>query len=231
MVRKGADPSQSYVAKLLHKGPDAVLKKVAEEAGEVLLAAKDGQTQQIIYEVADLWFHTLVTLAQYNLTSDDILKELARHELPAKKIYEDDEFIAFHDIRPAAPIHILIIPRQHIEKLSDCTTEQTQMLGRMQLLAVQLMQELGCTNGFRTVINCGPDGGQEVYHLHLHAMGGPRPWATIPAVLILLFGGKRLRNLGSDLGESIKGFKKGIADASSDDKTKVIEAEKDKIQS
>ena len=76
--RKGADPESSYVAKLYGKGLDAILKKIGEEATETVMAAKDGQKQQIVYETADLWFHTLVLLAQQGLGPDDVLQELAR---------------------------------------------------------------------------------------------------------------------------------------------------------
>jgi phosphoribosyl-ATP pyrophosphohydrolase len=79
-ARKGAAADSSYVAKLYAKGDDAILKKVIEEAGEVLLAAKDGDNAHLVYEVADLWFHTLVLLAHKGLNSDDILNELARRE-------------------------------------------------------------------------------------------------------------------------------------------------------
>lgn len=78
--RKTADPQSSYVAKLYTKGMDAILKKVGEEATETILAAKDGDPQKIIYETADLWFHTLVMLAHAGLHPDDILNELARRE-------------------------------------------------------------------------------------------------------------------------------------------------------
>lgn len=79
-ARKGAAADSSYVAKLYSKGDDAILKKVIEEAGEVLLAAKDGDREHLVYEVADLWFHTLVLLAHKGLRADDILNELARRE-------------------------------------------------------------------------------------------------------------------------------------------------------
>lgn len=78
--RQGGDPAASYVAKLLSKGPDAILKKVGEEATEVVLAAKDADRQKIVYETADLWFHTLVMLAHYDLRPQDVLDELARRE-------------------------------------------------------------------------------------------------------------------------------------------------------
>jgi histidine triad (HIT) family protein len=102
--------------------------------------------------------------------------KIAAGQIPARKAYEDDAVLAFHDIHPWAPVHILLIPKQHIATLADVGPEHQEMLGRMMVLAPRLMRELGVTNGFRTVINTGSDGGQEVYHLHMHAMGGPRPW-------------------------------------------------------
>lgn len=80
LPQNGGDPSSSYVAKLLHKGPDAFLKKIGEEAAEVIMACKDGERDKIIYEVADLWFHSIVALAYYNVDSRDIASELARRE-------------------------------------------------------------------------------------------------------------------------------------------------------
>lgn len=78
--RRGGDPDQSYVARLLHKGEDAILKKIGEEATETVMAAKDGVPAKIVAETADLWFHTIVMLAHYNLTPADVLAELARRE-------------------------------------------------------------------------------------------------------------------------------------------------------
>lgn len=79
-ARKTASPDSSYVAKLMFKGEDAILKKVGEEATEVILASKEGDAQHLVYEVADLWFHTLVLLAKHNLSAQDVLNELARRE-------------------------------------------------------------------------------------------------------------------------------------------------------
>jgi histidine triad (HIT) family protein len=98
-------------------------------------------------------------------------------KIPSKKVHEDDDLLAFHDIHPWAPVHVLIIPKQHVAMLSDVQPDHQPWLGKMLLLAPKLMKDLGVTNGFRTVINTGVDGGQEVYHLHMHAYGGPRPWA------------------------------------------------------
>ena len=101
-------------------------------------------------------------------------------QIPSKKIYEDDELFAFHDIRPAAPIHILIVPKRHFANLMVADSKDEALLGRMMTLAPRLALEQGCrpgdTGGFRVVINNGADGGQEVYHIHMHIMGGPRPW-------------------------------------------------------
>lgn len=78
--RRGGDPDKSYVARLFHKGTDAILKKVGEEATEVVIAAKDGQSDKIVYEMADLWFHSMVALAHFGLTPQDVLCELMRRE-------------------------------------------------------------------------------------------------------------------------------------------------------
>jgi len=98
-------------------------------------------------------------------------------QIPSKKVFEDEQVLVFHDINPWAPVHILLIPKVHIPTLMEVTAEHAPLLGHMSTLAPRLMRELGVENGFRTVINTGKDGGQEVYHLHMHAFGGPRPWA------------------------------------------------------
>jgi histidine triad (HIT) family protein len=103
--------------------------------------------------------------------------KIAAGQIPAKKVHEDDEIVAFHDIHPWAPVHILIVPKAHIVSMADVGDEHAALLGRMMTLSARLMRELGVTGGFRHVINTGRDGGQEVMHLHMHVMGGPRPWA------------------------------------------------------
>lgn len=92
-------------------------------------------------------------------------------DIPSSKIYEDDELIAFNDIRPIAPVHFLIVPKQHIESLSDCDAGEQALLGKMLLMAPELARQQGL-NGFRTMINTGREGGQEVFHLHVHVFGG-----------------------------------------------------------
>jgi histidine triad (HIT) family protein len=105
-----------------------------------------------------------------------IFCKIAAGQIPSQKVYEDDALLAFKDIHPAAPVHLLIIPKAHIVSLDEVDASHEALLGRMLTLAPRLAREQGASNGFRTVINTGPDGGQEVHHLHLHAMGGPRPW-------------------------------------------------------
>ena len=107
---------------------------------------------------------------------DCIFCKIVAGQIPAKKVYEDDELLAFHDINPWAPVHVLVIPKAHIASLAETGPQDSAMLGRLLATAPRLMRELGVSNGFRTLINTGEDGLQEVMHLHLHAIGGPRPW-------------------------------------------------------
>lgn len=98
---------------------------------------------------------------------------IARGELPCNKVYEDDRLLAFHDIRPLAPVHVLIIPKQHVASLAECDASHAALLGEMLVLVPRLAREQGIGEGFRTIINTGRMGGQEVYHLHVHILGGP----------------------------------------------------------
>ena len=106
-----------------------------------------------------------------------IFCKIVAGQIPAKKVHEDDELLAFHDIHPWAPVHVLIIPKRHIVSMADVTDADAGLLNRMMALSPKLMRELGVVNGYRHVINTGADGRQEVMHLHLHVMGGSRPWA------------------------------------------------------
>jgi histidine triad (HIT) family protein len=109
---------------------------------------------------------------------DCIFCKIVAGHIPSRKVYEDDELLAFHDIAPWAPVHFLIIPKTHVASLYDTSLDAHQaLLGRMLALAPVLARKQGAVNGFRTMVNTGVDGGQEVAHLHLHVMGGPRPWA------------------------------------------------------
>lgn len=107
---------------------------------------------------------------------DCIFCKIIAGDLPSRKVYEDDKVIALHDIRPAAPVHLLVLPKLHISNLIDCSAEHAQLLAHIALLAPKLAQSAGATNGFRFVINNGADARQEVYHLHAHLLGGAHPW-------------------------------------------------------
>ncbi|NNM70690.1 MAG: histidine triad nucleotide-binding protein [Gallionella sp.] len=104
--------------------------------------------------------------------SDCLFCQIARGEIPCRKVYEDDEVLAFHDIHPAAPVHFMLIPKLHLDSLMQADETHAALLGRMMVLAPRLAREQGLTNGFRTVINTGKGGGQEVFHLHIHIIGG-----------------------------------------------------------
>jgi histidine triad (HIT) family protein len=104
-----------------------------------------------------------------------IFCRIARGEIPSKKAYEDDDVVAFHDVRPQAPVHLLVIPREHVPTLYDAGMAQQRALAKMLALAGELARKEGATDGFRTIINTGRVGHQEVYHLHMHILGGPDP--------------------------------------------------------
>jgi histidine triad (HIT) family protein len=112
--------------------------------------------------------------------TDCIFCRIAQGEIPSTKVYEDGDILAFKDIHPQAPVHFLVIPKRHITSLAEVTPADADLLGRMLTLVPKLAQELGLTDGFRTIINTGKVGGQEVYHLHLHVVGGDTP---LPAML------------------------------------------------
>lgn len=101
-----------------------------------------------------------------------IFCKIARGEIPSKKVYEDDELFAFHDIHPVAPVHFMLVPKLHVASLLETDDSHTALLGRMLVLAPRLAKQQGLDNGFRTVINTGKGGGQEVFHLHIHVIGG-----------------------------------------------------------
>ena len=109
-----------------------------------------------------------------------IFCKIVAGEIPSKKVYEDDELFAFHDINPWAPVHFLIVPKAHIVSMAHVGPEHEALLGRIMALSPRLALEQGCEpypdGGFRIVVNTGAQGGQEVHHLHVHVMGGPRPW-------------------------------------------------------
>jgi histidine triad (HIT) family protein len=108
--------------------------------------------------------------------ADCIFCRIVVGEIPCSKVYEDEDVLAFRDIHPQAPLHVLIIPKKHIATLSDVVPEDQPVLGKMLALAPKIAAENGSPEGFRSIINTGRLGGQEVYHLHIHVLGGqPMP--------------------------------------------------------
>ena len=106
--------------------------------------------------------------------------KIVAKQIPSRMVFEDDEFYAFHDIHPWAPVHFLIIPKRHIPSMTQVGSNDVPLMGRMMALIPQLALQEGCNpypqGGFRLLTNTGAEGGQEVQHLHFHVMGGPRPW-------------------------------------------------------
>jgi histidine triad (HIT) family protein len=97
---------------------------------------------------------------------------IIRGEIPAKKVYEDDDTFAFEDIQPQGPTHVLIVPKKHLRGLKEAQPDDAELLGHCQLVAAQIARERGIEDGYRTILNVGPKAGQTVFHLHLHLIGG-----------------------------------------------------------
>jgi len=107
--------------------------------------------------------------------SDTIFSKIIRREIPADIVYEDDEVVAFRDVNPQAPVHVLFIPRQPMPTLNDATPDDAVLLGKLLLAAAAYAKSEGLAEqGYRTVINCNEDGGQTVFHLHVHLLAGRR---------------------------------------------------------
>jgi len=106
--------------------------------------------------------------------------KIVAKQIPSRTVFEDDEFYAFHDIHPWAPVHFLIVPKRHIISMAHVGPDDVGLMGRMMALVPRLALQEGCNpypqGGFRLLTNTGAEGGQEVQHLHFHVMGGPRPW-------------------------------------------------------
>jgi histidine triad (HIT) family protein len=103
-----------------------------------------------------------------------VFKRIIDGELPAKIVYEDDRCLAFQDVNPQAPTHVLVIPRKEIPSLADATEEDRDLLGHLLLVADKVAKQEGLAGGYRTVINAGENAGQTVPHLHVHVLGGRR---------------------------------------------------------
>lgn len=106
------------------------------------------------------------------MAAKTIFQKIIDREIPAEIVYEDDRCLAFRDINPQAPTHVLVIPRQPIDSLAETGPDDAPLLGHLLAATVRLAADLGLAEGYRVVINCGPDGGQSVDHLHLHLLGG-----------------------------------------------------------
>lgn len=106
---------------------------------------------------------------------DCLFCKIVKGEISSNKVYEDEEILAFKDINPAAPIHILVIPKKHIESLADMEKEDEKVVGRIYGVINQIAEEQGVKqNGYRVIVNCGKDAGQEVMHLHFHLLAGTK---------------------------------------------------------
>ena len=103
---------------------------------------------------------------------DCLFCKIIEGKIPAKKVYEDDRVFVFEDINPQAPTHVLLIPKKHIEGLNKADADDADILGYLHLVAAKLGRERGIEDGYRTVLNVGPNSGQSVFHLHLHLIGG-----------------------------------------------------------
>jgi len=105
--------------------------------------------------------------------SECVFCKIAVGEIPAKKVYEDEQVLAFHDLNPQAPLHLLVIPKKHIPSIMETTAEDAALLGHLLFKAQKIAQDNGCAEkGARFVINCKSDGGQTVDHIHCHVLGG-----------------------------------------------------------
>ena len=106
---------------------------------------------------------------------DCLFCKIIKGEIPSEKVYEDEEILAFKDINPAAPIHILVIPKKHIDSLAQIETQDEALLGKMHTVINKIAKEQGVLEkGYRLIVNCGKDSGQEVMHLHFHLLAGQK---------------------------------------------------------
>ena len=109
------------------------------------------------------------------METDTVFAKILRGEIPANVVYEDDRCLAFRDVNPQAPVHVLVIPRETIVGIQGATADQESLLGHLMLIAAEVARIEGISEtGYRCVVNAGPDGGQEIHHLHVHVLGGRR---------------------------------------------------------
>ncbi len=100
-----------------------------------------------------------------------IFEKIIARQIPAKIIWEDDDVVVFHDVNPQAPVHVLIVPKKVVPRLTDATADDRALLGKLLLIARDMAKKLELSSGYRVVINCGPDAGESVPHLHVHLLG------------------------------------------------------------
>lgn len=109
--------------------------------------------------------------------SDCLFCKIAAGAIPSRRCYEDDDLVAFHDVSPQAPVHVLVVPRRHLASLDAAVEQDGALLGRLLLVIRALARELGIQSGYRVVNNCGASAGQSVFHVHFHLLGGrPMGW-------------------------------------------------------
>ncbi len=108
-------------------------------------------------------------------TDNCIFCKIVRGEIPSRKVYEDDELLAFHDIHPVTPVHFLVVTKEHVDSMAHLEPRHAGVMGRMMVMVQKLAAEQGSTDGFRIVCNTGRVGRQDVFHLHVHVLGGPGP--------------------------------------------------------
>lgn len=104
--------------------------------------------------------------------AETIFSRIIRREIPARIVHEDEQSLAFHDVAPQAPVHVLVIPKRPIPSLASTVPDDAALLGHLVTVATQVARTLGLDDGYRLVVNCGRDGGQSVDHLHIHLLGG-----------------------------------------------------------
>ncbi len=104
--------------------------------------------------------------------TDCLFCKIIAGSVPARKVYEDEKALAFEDLRPQAPTHVLIVPKKHIVDINEATEADAELIGYCNIIAARIARERGIEKGYRTVYNVGPDSGQSVFHLHLHLIGG-----------------------------------------------------------
>lgn len=112
---------------------------------------------------------------------DCIFCKIIRGDIPSRKVYEDGEVVAFHDIHPQAPVHFMVLPKRHLPTLYAATAADAPVLGKILAVAGRLAREQGAGDGFRTIINTGRVGRQDVMHVHVHILGGPEPLGPMMA--------------------------------------------------